>query len=48
MILAKHTGRSVEEIAKETERDRYFSAMQAKEYGLVDDILVKPPAEAKK
>jgi ATP-dependent Clp protease, protease subunit len=42
MILSKHTGRPVAEIAKETERDRYFSAMQAKEYGIVDDILQKP------
>ncbi len=47
-ILAKHTGRSVEEIAKETERDRYFTAMQAKEYGLVDDILTKPDDKSKK
>ena len=48
LILAKHTGRSVEEIEKETERDRYFTAAQGKEYGLVDDILVKPPVETKK
>lgn len=40
-ILAKHTGRSVEEIARETERDRYFSAFEAKEYGLVDEVLSK-------
>jgi ATP-dependent Clp protease protease subunit len=43
-ILAKHTGRSVEEIARETERDRYFTAMEAKEYGLVDEVLIKTPA----
>jgi ATP-dependent Clp protease protease subunit len=43
-ILAKHTGRSVEEIARETERDRYFSAFEAKEYGLVDEVLVKNPS----
>jgi ATP-dependent Clp protease protease subunit len=47
LILSKHTGRPVAEIAKETERDRYFSAQQAKEYGLVDDILQKP-SDAKK
>jgi len=41
-ILARHTGKAVEEIAKETERDRYFSAAEAKEYGLVDEILTKP------
>ncbi len=38
-ILAKHTGQPIEVIAKETERDRYFSASEAKEFGLVDDVL---------
>jgi ATP-dependent Clp protease protease subunit len=41
IILAQHTGKSVDEIAKETERDRWFTAIEAKEYGLVDDILHK-------
>ena len=40
-ILAKHTGRSMEQIEAETERDRYFSAQEAKEFGLVDDVLLK-------
>ena len=40
-ILAKHTGQSIEQIQKETERDRYFSAIEAKEFGLVDDILLR-------
>ena len=40
-ILAKHTGRSMEQIEAETERDRYFSAQEAKEFGLVDEVLVK-------
>jgi ATP-dependent Clp protease protease subunit len=40
-ILAKHTGRPIEVIEKETERDRYFSAQEAKEFGLVDDVLMK-------
>jgi len=38
-ILAKHTGQPVERIAEESERDRYFSAAEAKEYGLVDEVL---------
>jgi ATP-dependent Clp protease protease subunit len=38
-ILAKHTGRPVDQIAVETERDRYFTAAEAKEFGLVDDVL---------
>jgi ATP-dependent Clp protease, protease subunit len=50
-LLAGHTGQSVETIAKDTERDRYMTALEAKEYGLVDDILMKPdadkPAESK-
>jgi len=38
-ILAKHTGKPLETIAQETERDRYMSAQEAKEYGLIDDVL---------
>src|SRR5438309_10604107 len=37
-ILSLHTGRPVDQIAKETERDRYFTAQAAKEFGLVDDV----------
>jgi ATP-dependent Clp protease protease subunit len=44
-ILAEHSGQSVENIAKSTDRDFFLSAAQAKEYGLVDDILTKPPAD---
>src|SRR5262245_30724052 len=40
-ILSRHTGRSVDQLEKETERDRYFSAGEAKEFGLVDDVLLK-------
>jgi ATP-dependent Clp protease protease subunit len=38
-ILAKHTGQSIERIAAETERDRYMSAEEAKQYGLIDEVL---------
>ncbi len=38
-ILSSHTGQPVDVIAKDTGRDRYLSAIQAKEYGLVDEIL---------
>lgn len=44
-ILSSHTGQPVERIAKDTDRDFFLSAGQAKEYGLVDDILTKPPAD---
>ncbi len=41
-ILAKHTGQDVETIAKDSERDKYFSAQEAKAYGLVDEVIEHP------
>jgi ATP-dependent Clp protease protease subunit len=38
-ILALHTGKSVEAIAKDTDRDFFMSAAEAREYGLVDDVV---------
>jgi ATP-dependent Clp protease protease subunit len=38
-ILAYHTGRSVEQIEKDVDRDRIMSAMQSKEYGLIDQVI---------
>lgn len=43
-ILAKHTGQPIERVAKDTERDRYLTAIQAKEYGLVDEVVGQIPA----
>ena len=43
-IIAKHTGQPIERVAKDTERDRYLSAIQAKEYGLVDEVVGHMPA----
>ena len=40
-ILAKQTGRPVEEIERDTERDNFLSAAQAKEYGLIDEVIDK-------
>jgi ATP-dependent Clp protease protease subunit len=45
LILAKHTGQPIEAIERETERDRYFSAQEAKEFGLIDEVLAKPEAK---
>ncbi len=42
-ILTKHTGQSLEKIARDTDRDFYLSAEQAVEYGIVDEILQRPP-----
>ncbi len=41
-VLAEHTGQSIEVIAKDTDRDRYLTAPEAVEYGLVDEVLIKP------
>lgn len=46
-ILAHHTGQPMERIAKDTDRDRFMSAHEAKEYGLVDDVLEKIKEEKK-
>ena len=40
-ILAENTGRSIEEIARDTERDNYLTAQEAMEYGLVDKVIEK-------
>ena len=40
-ILAENTGRTIEEIARDTERDNFMTAKQALEYGLIDKILDK-------
>lgn len=40
-VLAHHTGQTTEQIRKDTERDHYMSADEAKDYGLIDQILVK-------
>ena len=38
-ILAKHTGKSIKTIEKDTDRDNFLNANEAKDYGIVDDIL---------
>jgi ATP-dependent Clp protease, protease subunit len=42
-ILSRHTGQPVERIKNDTERDYYLSAIEAKEYGLVDEVLAHQP-----
>jgi ATP-dependent Clp protease protease subunit len=39
-IVAHHTGKSVQQVRNDTDRDRYLSAVQAKEYGIVDEIML--------
>jgi len=38
-ILAQNTGQSIEQVAIDTERDNYMSAIEAKEYGLIDEVI---------
>ena len=38
-ILARHTGQDEEQVRRDTERDKFFTAAEAKEYGLVDEVL---------
>ena len=47
-IIADSTGQSYDTVAEDAERDKYFSAMEAKEYGLVDEVLEHPPAGSEK
>jgi ATP-dependent Clp protease protease subunit len=42
-ILADRTGQPLEKIQSDTERDYYLSAQEAKEYGLVDEVIDKRP-----
>ena len=45
-VLANHTGQSLDVIARDTERDNFTSAEAAREYGLVDEVLVRRPDES--
>lgn len=45
-LMAQYTGQSVEEIEKNVERDKFFSADEAKAFGLVDEVFEKRPAPA--
>ncbi len=46
-ILSKHTGLTPEKIQEETERDKFMTAEEAKEYGLIDDVLQETEADKK-
>ena len=47
-IIAHHTGQSEEKIAIDCDRDKWLTAIEAKEYGLVDEVLLMNPKKAKK
>lgn len=46
-ILSKHTGRDPKKVAKDAERDKFFSAEDAKEYGIIDEILISRKEQEK-
>ena len=45
MLLAKHTGQSIETVARDTERDNFMSPDKAREYGIVDEVLSGRPGK---
>lgn len=47
-ILAHHTAKPLDQIEKDTDRDKYMSSQEAKDYGLIDNILVKRIVDGKK
>jgi len=47
-VLAKHTGQPYEQVARDTERDRYLRATEALEYGLVDQVVGHMPKDESK
>jgi ATP-dependent Clp protease protease subunit len=46
-ILAKHTGQPIENLKKDTDRDFYMTAQDAKQYGVIDGVITKRQAETK-
>jgi len=39
--IAEHTGQTVEQIIKDSDRDRWFTAEQAKDYGIIDNVIIR-------
>ena len=46
-ILAKSTNQSLDKIAKDTDRNYFMSAKEAKEYGIIDEVILQSPAPKK-
>ena len=47
-IISQHTGQPVEKVAVDCDRDYWMTAIEAKEYGLVDEVLTINPRKGKK
>ena len=44
-ILSRHTGQSVKKLTEDTERNNFMSALEAKKYGLIDEVIIRPQEE---
>ena len=44
-ILSRHTGQSVKKLTEDTESDNFMSALEAKKYGLIDEVIIRPQEE---
>jgi ATP-dependent Clp protease protease subunit len=44
-ILLKHTGQTLDKVEKDTDRDKFMSAGEARDYGIVDNVLERLPAD---
>ena len=47
-ILCRHTGQTRKKIVADTERDNFMTAEEAKAYGLIDDVITRPPSDGEK
>ena len=47
-ILSRHAGQNEDVVKRDSERDKYFDAQEAKNYGLVDEVLTEPPKDLSK
>lgn len=47
-IIAEHSGQTIETIEKDSDRDKWMTSFEAKEYGLVDEVLIANPRKLKK
>jgi ATP-dependent Clp protease protease subunit len=47
-ILSHHTGQPIKTVVQDTDRDNFMSAIQAKEYGLIDDVFERRAVDPKK
>jgi ATP-dependent Clp protease protease subunit len=45
LLLARHTGQSIETVARDTERDNFMNPERAREYGIIDDVLSSRPGK---